>query len=140
MNHAENSYKRLFAGLPAVEPSATVIPAVMGRIARARTLRARLHAGLHGGLILGAIAAFVPAVNALTARAARSGFSEYLSLIWSDGGSVFGSWKAFALSIIDSAPILEIGVVIALALVVANSLRRGARFVSAAGHAGIAFS
>jgi ABC-type microcin C transport system permease subunit YejE len=128
MNQGE-SYKKLISRLPADEPSSDIITAVLGRIKHARIVRARLHAALHGSLIILAIIAFIPAVGNLMASADHSGFSSYVSLIVSDGSSMLGAWQPFVLSIVDSAPILEIGIILGLLLIFANSLRRGSRYV-----------
>lgn len=126
----ENSYKKLFSRLPEAEPSAGVITAVMSRIQHARIIRVRLHATLHLSLIVLAVIAFFPAISNLMTSASQSGFSSYISLAISDGGSMLGSWQSFILSIVETAPLLGIGIVISLLLIFANSLRRGARYVS----------
>ena len=127
----ENTYKKLFARLPEVQPSAGLEAAISGRIEHARLRSSRMHAALHITSIVAVCAAIVPAVRFFLDSAARSGFSEYLSLAWSDGGSVLGSWKTFLWSIMDSAPILETGIILALIVIFANSLRRGARYIGA---------
>jgi hypothetical protein len=125
----ESSYRKLFAMIPEGLPSSGLAPAIESRIRRSRAVRARIHAGLHGALLIAAVTAFVPAVNGLMADAANSGFSAYISLVSSDGAAVLGHWRSFMLSVIETAPIFEIGFILALAMVFANSLRRGARYV-----------
>jgi ABC-type microcin C transport system permease subunit YejE len=139
--NVENPYEKLFARLPEVEPSSGLVSAILGRIERARVMRARLHASLHGMFILAAVIAFVPTINSLMASAAQSGFSGYISLISSDGIAMLGSWKSFILSVVETAPILEIGIVLALAFIFTNSLRRGARYISSmSAHTGAVFA
>src|ERR1019366_6480855 len=121
---------KLLSRLPEAEPSAGVITAVMGRIQHARIVRARLHATLHISLITLAVIAFVPAIGNLIASASHSGFSSYISLAISDGGSMLGSWQSFILSIVETVPLLEIGVILGILLIFANSLRRGTRYIS----------
>lgn len=139
--NVENPYKKLFARLPEVEPSSGLVPAILGRIERFRIMRARLHVVLHGTLIVTTVIAFVPAVNGFMASASRLGFFEYVSLVSSDGISMLGSWKSFILSVVETAPILEIGIIIALAFIFTNSLRRGARYISSmSAHTGAVFA
>jgi hypothetical protein len=136
----EESYKKLFSILPEAEPSSSIVTAVLSRIQHARLVRARLHAILHGSLIIIAVIAFIPAIINLITSASRSGFSSYISLAMSDGGSMLNSWQAFALSIIETAPLLEIGIILGLLLVFANSLRRGTRYISSMRAHDIAFA
>jgi hypothetical protein len=128
--NAEESYKKLFALMPEASPEADLVAVVEKQINHSRIVRARFHASLHGLFILSAGVAFIPAINSLTASAYQSGFSEYMSLIGSDGLSILGSWKALALSLAESAPILEIGIMLGLALIFANSLRLGVKYIS----------
>ncbi|MDE2037845.1 MAG: hypothetical protein KGI69_01305 [Patescibacteria group bacterium] len=104
-----------------------IIRRVMVRIARKRVQRARALATLHIALIAGALSAFVPAIRYLAERASASGFGEYVSLMFSDGGSLSSTWKVLALSIAESAPVASSAAVIALALVIAYSVRGAAR-------------
>lgn len=126
----ENSYKKLILRLPDGKPSAAVISAVMGRIQHARMVRARLHATFHGSLIILAVITLVPAISDLLTNAARSGFSSYVSLAISDGGSMLGSWQSFILSIVETAPLLEMSIILGILLILTNSLRLGMRYMS----------
>jgi hypothetical protein len=90
--------------------------------------RARLHAALHGSLIVLAGIAFVPAISNLIVNASKSGFSSYISLAISDGGAMLGSWQSFILSVIETAPLLEMGAILGILLIFTNSLRLGMRY------------
>ena len=52
----------------------------------------------------------------------QSGLSEYLSLLFSDGASLISYWQSYAMSIIESLPILQITIVFASIWVFAWSL------------------
>lgn len=56
-----------------------------------------------------------------------SGFSEYLSLIFSDTDIVFAYWREFSLSLVESIPFANIIIVLILAVLVAFSARVLAR-------------
>jgi hypothetical protein len=43
----------------------------------------------------------------------QSGLSEYLSLLFSDGGSIISYWQTYIMSIVESLPIIPITIVVA---------------------------
>ena len=97
---------------------------VMARIAERRLRRTRMAAALHGGILLAALAAFMPALQYAMTSAARSGFSAYMSLLASDGGSLLGYWREFGLTVIESAPIMAGAMVLGILLVFAYAARK----------------
>jgi hypothetical protein len=104
---------------------------IMSRIARSHMNRARLYISLHAASIIIAVIACVPVMQSFMISASQSGFTSYLSLLASDGSSIMSSWKDLAFSIIESMPIIETALILALLLVIGNALRRGARSLTA---------
>jgi hypothetical protein len=96
----------------------------MKRIARRRLMTARAWAAWHGLLIFVAAVAFVPALQYTLARSASSGFNYYASLFASDGAHLAGSWNSLALSLAESAPVLDSIFVLAAFFVFAYSARK----------------
>ena len=111
---------------------------VMERITKRRIARARIAVFAHGLLSLAAVIALVPAFQYAFASAAQSGFSGYLSLIVSDGGSLAAYWKDLGLTLVESAPIAGCAMVLGILLVFAYNTRKTVgdwsrmRFISAA--------
>ncbi|HTM67967.1 MAG TPA: hypothetical protein VL426_01580, partial [Candidatus Binatia bacterium] len=74
---------------------------------------------------VGAIAsasALVPALLALRTAAAESGFVEYFSLLFSDGGAVAAAWQDFAYALMESLPAATIATCLAALLFLIASL------------------
>ena len=51
------------------------------------------------------IAAFVPMVQYLFASASQTGFSHFMSLVFTDSSYVFSDWRSYGLSLLETLPI-----------------------------------
>jgi glucan phosphoethanolaminetransferase (alkaline phosphatase superfamily) len=69
------------------------------------------------------LAGMIPTFQVLLNNMAHSGFYEYFSLIFSDGGSMFSYWKELILSLAESLPIMSIVFTLSLIFVFFLSLR-----------------
>ena len=87
---------------------ANICESVMNKIAQRRIMHARVKSGLYGFFLICAILAVIPSADLLITRAVASGFTQYISLILSDGGSLAGSWGVLAMSIVESIPVAGI--------------------------------
>ena len=65
----------------------------------------------------------IPALEMLLSNLAHSGFYEYFSLIFSDGGSMMTYWKEFSFSLVESLPTLSIVLTLSVLFVCFLSLR-----------------
>jgi hypothetical protein len=65
----------------------------------------------------------IPAFQMLLNNLAHSGFYEYFSLIFSDGGSMMTYWKEFSFSLVESLPTLSIVLTLSVLFVCFLSLR-----------------
>lgn len=65
----------------------------------------------------------VPALKTLSGDLAQSGFYEYFSLIFSDGGSVLSYWKELVFSLAESLPTVSIILTLSLLFICFLSLR-----------------
>lgn len=70
---------------------------------RKRVLRARIAA--FGSLSIVAVFAMVFSLGELQAEISQSGFSYFISILFSDFWSISVYWKEFAISLIESMPI-----------------------------------
>lgn len=80
-------------------------------IYRERRRRTLFGVTLFGTLSVTSVLAFVSYFQYAAADIAQSGFTSYLSLIFSDSGSVGSLWQTFLLSLIESLPLYELTVV-----------------------------
>jgi hypothetical protein len=74
-------------------------------------------------LSLSSFFAFIPMFKILASDFAKSGFYEYLSLIFSNGGLFSSYWKEFAFSLAESLPTMSILISLTLVFVFFLSLR-----------------
>ncbi|MDD5165384.1 MAG: hypothetical protein PHG25_02505 [Candidatus Pacebacteria bacterium] len=126
----EKTYKKLFTYATVAEPRKDVGIRVVTRIQKARIIQIRVRAGVYSFFVLGTLTGLAPAGQNLWNSATESGFLQFASLGWSDGASVLGSWKTFAFTLAESAPILETSAVLGLILVGAYSLKRSTYYFS----------
>lgn len=77
----------------------------------------RIKMWIYSSLSILSFGALFPSIKMLMADFTQSGFYEYLSFAFSDGGTLVSYWKEFALSLIDSLPVVS--VVLCLALIFA---------------------
>ena len=118
------SYKKLFSYIPEKEPSPRLRVIVVQRIEASQIRDLRLRAGAYGSLVVLALGAAIPSIQYLLRAFSESGFSQYASLIVSDGSYALAHWRELAFSITDSLPINAGMICIAVALVFIVSLKR----------------
>ena len=85
---------------------------ILVRIAREKKHTARIHLAVSGVLVGASAAALVPALQYAAEEISQSGFGEYVSLLFSDGGTLFSSWKDFALLLAESLPAMGMTLVL----------------------------
>lgn len=76
-----------------------------------------------GILALSAIIAFIPSWRELQTELIQSGFTQFISLLFTDFGSVAAYWKEFSFSLLESLPTLGLAAVFASAFAFLFSLR-----------------
>lgn len=82
---------------------------------------------LYSTVALGALGAFIPAYSYMSSEIARTGFSEFLYLMYSDSTLVIINWQEMVFTILESLPIVGMVVILTLALTLLASLRMIAR-------------
>ena len=103
----KNSLKTAFNKL-SYEPKENLSLDIWTRILKRKkqAIRFRLYAFSSLGII--SLFSFVPVFKALFTEFAQSGFSDYLSLAFSNGSSLVVYWKDLALSLVESLPIFDV--------------------------------
>ncbi|OGG50369.1 hypothetical protein A3C18_00615 [Candidatus Kaiserbacteria bacterium RIFCSPHIGHO2_02_FULL_54_11b] len=117
---------------PAPIPSERLRQHILTRISREERRRARIYVFASAATILLSIVGIVVSVQYMLQAMRLSSSSEYLSLILSDADIVFANWQVFALSLLESIPLLPIlmSLIASFTLLVAirtfaNNLRTG---------------
>ena len=129
---AEDQYKKLMAHLSTQGPKPSseehVMKAVEARILKARFFETRVRVPIFMTLVVGSLATIKPAWDLLIQGASQTDFSEYLSLVTSGGSSVFGAWKELTISLVESLPMTESALFIAVVLLLFYSVKKVASF------------
>lgn len=104
-------------------PSDDLLGKIMARIKREERFLAFRNVIFFSIGALISFIVFFPALGALRAELSRSGSLQYLSLIFSDTGTVIAYWSDFSSSILESLPVLTMAAFLATILVFLGSLK-----------------
>ena len=99
-------YERLFQQLHPVEPPSRLLAHIQEQVAVEERRMARRRVFLLGGTALVSLVALVPATQYVAKELYRTGFYEYLSLLFSDSASLPTYWQEFLLSLAESLPLV----------------------------------
>jgi len=108
-------------------------PGIMTRISQekaARALKRRFFA--YSALSLVSAAVFVVSLFAAGDAFARSGFSSFLSLLWTDFSAVASLWRSYLATLVEALPTASSIIVLASVFTLISFLRMAAKNFSAA--------
>jgi len=103
------NWNKLFSYYQTPNPPDDLLGKIMKRISeekRLLTLKRRLvifSAGLIGAIVL-----FIPALKGVISGFAESGFTQYFSLLFSDAEIVLVYWQNYALSLLETLPVVNL--------------------------------
>ena len=98
--------------LSQIEPSRKLSEKILSAIAHEKQRRARIHFVVFDFSCVTSAVAIIPAFQYALQEFSRTGFYEYFSLLFSDGGLLLSYWKEFSLSLIESLPLLGLTVLL----------------------------
>ena len=107
-----------------IEAPAELCSLVLSRVAFARRRQARIRAATFGLLALAFGAALVPLLGYAATELYTSGFYEYASLLFSNGGFVFASWREVGLLLVESVPSIALLLVASATITLVFLVRR----------------
>jgi ABC-type phosphate/phosphonate transport system permease subunit len=117
-------WEKLFSYYNAPKPPNDLLGKIMKRINQEKkilTLKRRLVL-LAAGLI-GAIILFIPALRAVISGFAESGFAQYFSLLFSDAEIVLAYWQNYALSLLETLPVMSVILLLATIFAILELLK-----------------
>ena len=121
------NYAQLFSHLTPPEMPDNLFEKIMHRIQKERQsliLKRKVmifSIGMIG--IIGAAAAFIPAFKMARTELYESSFLYFLSLIFSDFGTVAAYWQNFIMSLLETLPVMGLAIFLLTILVFLGSLR-----------------
>ena len=103
------------------EPPERLYGNILARIEREKIRAARIRFALLGTTALASVVALIPAYQYAASEFSQSGFSQYLSIVFSDSGIAVVYWKEFALTLAESAPVFGAAVLLSAILALFGS-------------------
>lgn len=103
---------------------------IMRHIEDARMARLRWKTITYSLLTLGAFVAIKPATAMILSAANNSGFADFVYMAFSEGANLADAWSDLVFSIIETLPIYEIGILLAVILLSAFLLGNSLKSIS----------
>jgi len=119
----KNSYHKLFSKLPEAMPPKGLLEKILLSVERKQRRKAWIGFIISLFSFLAGLGLIVPVSMNLQAEMSRSGFFQFLSLIFSDFSNIVQSWQEFALSLLEYLPIFSIVSFLVILFVLLASLR-----------------
>jgi hypothetical protein len=118
-----NNYQKLLENLGGKTAPDGLCGVVLSRVAleQKRTARRRFETAVAS--LLASLGAAVAAVFVLANSLAASGFWKFVSLAFSDGGTVLTYWQQFAMSLLESFSVPEMVLLLSCVFAVLLSLK-----------------
>ena len=118
-------YEQLFIHLNSPEPPNDLFPKIMQRIHREErgllTLRRRIAIFSIG--LIGSMAAFIPVFKMVQAGFFGSGFINFILLLFSDFEIIATYWQNFAMSLLETLPVMSLIMLLAIIFIFLESLK-----------------
>lgn len=98
-------YEKLFTHLEPPEPPVGLFNKIMARIhEEERLLSVKRRLIIFSTAVIISAGAFIPIINAFQTEFAQSSIYQFLSLIFTDSGTVMAHWQDFSLALLESLP------------------------------------
>ena len=118
------NHKSLFTYLKPAEPPPYLLDKIMAGIRHEQgslKIKVRFVLSLFAAVTMAA--AFVPVWNSLQNEAAKSGFMQFVSLLFSDLNSVLVYWQEYGMSLLESIPFASLTGFLGIIFVLLFALR-----------------
>ncbi|MFA5358199.1 MAG: hypothetical protein WC310_00020 [Patescibacteria group bacterium] len=127
-------YQKLFHYLRSVSPREGFADEVILRLhSKRRILAIRQRIAIFGVAVSLSAVALVYAAKLFISGIYQTGFAQFFSLVFSDFGTVVLSWQSFAMTLLESLPILQLVALFVSVLLFLEFIRllaRDVRFIS----------
>lgn len=121
-----DSHRNIFKNIRQIDPPGNLYPDIISRIEAESAKAARRRFVLFLSVTLISLSATVPVFQYAAQEFYRSGFPQYLSLIFSDGGTILAYWQDFTLVLAESLPIFGISLLFSIIFIMLGSLKLAA--------------
>jgi hypothetical protein len=118
-----NNYQKLLGGLGGGTAPEDLYTAVIFRLSVEQRRAIKRRFWIAATSLVASVVAAVSAVFVLATSLSQSGFWKFVSLIFSDGGTVMTYWQQFSLSLLESFSVPEMVVSLACIFAVMISMK-----------------
>ncbi len=118
------SYDQLLKNLVAARAPAYILTDIEANIDKLLTRKNIIKGTIHATISCIAIFSLVLSFRYTTTAMIGSGFTSYISIIFTEGTNLLSSWKELGLVLIESLPVLSISAVVGLLAVSIYSLNK----------------
>lgn len=123
IQNVEKDYQRLFQSLEIPRVPQGLKDSIFLRINREERRTSIIKLAVFVPLALLSGVAVVASFQYLMNQTAQSGFSEYIAILFSDGGTLLSYWKEFLLSVAERAPIIGTALFLGAILTLMGSIK-----------------
>ncbi len=123
----DHTFKTIFLEAKEPEFPAYLHEQIMRRVRRVAVRQARIRAAVSSGIAFASGVLSVPVFGYLVQLLTHSGFFQYFSLVFSDGGTVLSVWQEFAVLLSETFPFAQAAAFFVLIVVCLISLRAAFR-------------
>ena len=113
----------LFSILGSKEIPSDLYEKIVFKIEKASIRKAKISLFYQGLLAVVSFASIFPVFIGVIKGFSQSGFWQYFSLIFTDGGIVLSNWKVFLTSLLESAPFYEMTFFLIIVFVLLESAK-----------------
>ena len=116
-------YKKIFSNITEINPPERLYSSILKRVEKEKKRYLKIKLFFHSAIALISFSAIIPSFIYMSGSFTQSGFSQFVSLIFSDGATIISYWKDFALLLAESLPIFSIIVLLISMFALLGSIR-----------------
>lgn len=128
----QENCRKIFQNIDKLEPSPELEGLILARINFGKRRSAKIKAVFSGIITLASLAALISTFQYALYGFYQSGFYQYFSLIFSDGGSVLAFWREFAQLLAESLPLSGTIIFLSAIFIFFGSIRLAVKNIKAA--------
>jgi hypothetical protein len=118
-----DQWKKLFSSLQAPEPAAYLKEAILLRIRQERLRQSKRRIWIWSVGLVASLALFGWGVKMMLTDINQTGFTEFLSLAYTDFGLVASYWQNYLLSLLETLPLTSLIIIVGTSLAILESLK-----------------
>lgn len=119
----QNDWQKLFSSLSEINPPAGLQQKILERLRQAQKRAIFWRLIFFSSTTILSLVALVPVLQTAYARLIESGFTRFFSLLFSDFTLITSFWRSFAMSLLETLPIMSLVVILIVLAVFLESIK-----------------